>query len=298
MHVEKIKPQGYCKGVIYALKKVIDTVNNPDRNNKIYLLGMIIHNKLVCEELKQKGILILEGLNKLELVDSISDATVIISAHGVSSNVKEKIKQKGLKLVDATCPDVLKVHENVINYLNLGYEIIYIGKENHPETVGVLGESKDVHLVKELSDLDKLDSTKSYYVTNQTTLAHSFLALFHEKIKEQFPNVIIENNICMATTLREEALYGLNTELIVVVGDYSSSNTKKLVETAKIKAHSKQIIAIERASELLNYDLSMYSTALVTSGASTPKEITEQVVRFLQSDCKDLTILDEELIFF
>ena len=298
MLVEKIKPQGYCKGVILALEKCIETINNPNTKKPVYLLGMIIHNRFVCDELSKKDIIILDGNDKEKLLDQIDSGTVIISAHGVSNKVKEKALVKGLDIVDTTCPDVKKVHDSVLEYLEKGYEILYIGKENHPEAIGILEESAKIHLIDSLEKLDTLDKNIKYYVTNQTTLAHSYIEVYHTIIKELFPNAIIENNICLATTKREVALYDVKTDLIVVVGDYHSSNTQKLVEIAKNKAQSKAVIAIERACDLLKYNLAGYSSACVTSGASTPNEIVDQVIRFLASDGLDLDILNEELFFF
>ena len=129
-------------------------------------------------------------------------------------------------------------------------------------------------------------------------LISNLVATFHNKIKKLTNNVILENNICLATTKRENALYDIKTDLIVVVGDYNSSNTKKLVEVAKNRALAKAVIAIERARDLLNYDLTKYKEAYVTSGASTPSVMVDEVVKFLQSDGKDLTILSDTLLIF
>ena len=298
MKVKKVTPQGYCKGVILAIKKVLEVINNPETVKPIYLLGMIIHNRFVCSELEKMGITILEGTNKLELLDSITKGTVIISAHGASDKVKEKILDKNLLLVDTTCPDVKKVHDNVLHYLNLGYEILYIGKKNHPEALGVLEESRKIHLIENIDDLNVIDLNNKYYVTNQTTLSHDHVLSFHNKIKELTNNVILENNICLATTKRENALYDIKTDLIVVVGDYNSSNTKKLVEVAKNRALAKAVIAIERARDLINYDLSGYTEAYVTSGASTPSVMVDEVIKFLESDGLDLKILSDTLLIF
>ena len=298
MKVNKIKPQGYCKGVILAIKKCLEVINNPNTKKPIYLLGMLIHNHFVCEELAKKGVIILDGNNRMKMLESLKEGTVIISAHGVSNKVKEKASLMGLEIVDTTCPDVKKVHDNVINYLNNNYEVIYIGKKNHPEAVGVLEESNKIHLIDELTQLDILDKNKKYYVTNQTTLAHSYIEIYHNKIRNDFKEYIIENNVCLATTKRETALYNIKTDLIVVVGDKNSSNTQKLVETAKKMAQADAVIAIERANDLLKYNLSEFKEAYVTSGASTPNAIVDQVIKFLESNGKDLKILDEELTFF
>ncbi len=298
MKVNKIKPQGYCKGVILAINKCLEVINNPNTLKPIYLLGMLIHNRFVCDELAKKGLIMIDGNNRLEMLNNINEGTVIISAHGVSNKVKEAAYQKNLNIIDTTCPDVKKVHDNVLKYLNEGYEVIYIGKNNHPEALGVLEESDKIHLIDNISSLDSLDKNRKYYVTNQTTLAHSYIEIYHNYIKENFQDYLIENNICFATTKRETALYDIKTDLIVVVGDKNSSNTQKLVETAKKMAQANAVIAIERANDLLNFDLSIYKEAYVTSGASTPNVIVEQVIKFLESDGKDSKILDEQLLFF
>ena len=298
MQVKKIKPQGYCKGVILAINKCLEVIKNPNTKKPIYMLGMIIHNKYVCQELEKMGLVILEGINKLELLSNISTGTVIISAHGVNNKVKEAIISKGLDIIDTTCPDVRKVHDSVLKYLLDGYEVLYIGKRNHPEAIGILEESNDIHLIDDLPQLDEFDTTKKYYITNQTTLSNSHIIEYHNKIKEKFLNAVIENNICLATTNREKALYDIKTDLIVVVGDFHSSNTQKLVYVAKNKAYAKAVIAIEKAKDLLNYDLSSYNEAYVTSGASTPNAIVDEVIKFLESDCKDLSILNDNLFLF
>lgn len=296
MKVNKIMPQGYCKGVILALKKCIEVINNPNTVKPIYLLGMIIHNKFVCDELKNMGVIILEGNDKISLLENIDNGTVIISAHGVSKKVRDYALPKNINLIDTTCPDVKKVHDNVIDYINKGYEVLYIGKKNHPEAIGVLEESDKIILLDSTDMIKNINKNKKYYVTNQTTLSHDYINKFHEELKDNKIDVIIENNICLATTKREKALYDIKTDLIVVVGDYNSSNTAKLVLVAKEKAQTKAVIAIERASDLLNYDLSLYNEAYVTSGASTPNIIVEQVIKYLET--LDKNILNEELIFF
>ena len=202
MKVKKIKPQGYCKGVILALNKCIEVINNPNTKKPIYLLGMIIHNRFVCDELAKKGIIILEGNDKLALLDEINEGTVIISAHGVSKKVIDKALSKNIILIDTTCPDVKKVHDNVLKYIASSYQLLYIGKKNHPEAIGVLEESKEIILIDSVEQIANLDKKKKYYVTNQTTLAHSYIESFHNEIIKNKLDAVIENNICHATTKR------------------------------------------------------------------------------------------------
>ena len=297
MQVTKLSPQSYCKGVILALKKCISTIEDIKTERPIYLLGMIIHNKFVCDELKKMGITILEGDNKVELLDQINSGTVIISAHGVSLKVKEKAKSKGLNVIDATCPDVEKVHQNIFLYLNDGYEILYIGKKNHPESTGVLEESNKIYLLDSIDNIKDIDKNKKYYVTNQTTLSLDVVSKYHEEIKKIIPNAIIENKICMSTTRRELALNDIKHDLIIVVGDKKSSNTHKLYETAKNKADSKEVILIESAHDLLNFDFKDYQDIAITSGASTPIALVDQIVKYIENGF-DKEILNEELFFF
>lgn len=295
MNVIKITPQGFCNGVINALNKVNNTINDPNTIKPIYLLGMLIHNKFVCDNLEEKGVIILKDKPLNELIDSVTSGTIIISAHGVCSDIKKQILNKGLKLVDATCPIVNNVHLKNNSYLEKEYEILYIGKNGHPETIGVLGESNKIHLIDNIEKINLLDKSKKYYVTNQTTLSNDYVNQFHNIIKDTLKNVVVENNICNATTKREMALYNLETDLIIVVGDPKSSNTKKLVEVAKIKSKALDVIFIESAMDLINFDFSKYNTIHITSGASTPSQITDQVIRFINT--KDMKILKEKLFF-
>ena len=189
-------------------------------------------------------------------------------------------------------------HKSTYIKISLNIKKYKGGKKNHPEALGVLEESTKIHLIENISDLSIIDNNKKYYVTNQTTLSHDYVLNFHNEIKEITNNVVLENNICLATTKREVALHNIKTDLIVVVGDYQSSNTQKLVEIAKNKAFAKAVIAIERAKDLLNYDLTNYKEAYVTSGASTPSIMVDEVIQFLESDGLDLTLLSDTLLIF
>jgi len=296
MLVYKISPQGYCNGVKNAIKITSDSLNDDSIEKPIYLLGMLIHNKYVCNELEKKGVVILNSKSKLDDLEKIKHGSVIITAHGVEKKIKDIILDKGLNLIDATCPIVSNIHSKLLEHIEKGYEIIYIGKGTHPETIGVLNESDKIHLIENISDIEQIPNDRKYYVTNQTTLPIDTINLFHEKIKEKIDNIIIDNNVCLATTKRENALYDIKCDLLVIVGDKISSNCNKLFDVAKRKSLAKQVIFIENAKDLINFDLLDCNTAYVTSGASTPPEITDQVIRFLESDMKDLTILDEKLI--
>lgn len=283
MQITELKPNGYCGGVTTALKKTIAAINKYQGQN-IYLLGMLIHNETVCEALKAKGVIILEGNSRLKMLDEITNGIVIISAHGVCQKVYAKIKEKGLTLIDATCPNVLIIHQKIKEHLEKGYHVLYIGSKNHPEAIGVCDEDERIKLITSLNDLACLDKEKNYYITNQTTLALSELSVYHDYIKKNFKKALIENKICLATTKRQEALYNLTGDLLIVIGGKESSNTEKLVKAAAEKAHFQKIIKILDVTDLTHYDLTNCDNIYITSGASTPHIIIENVIKYLKKE--------------
>lgn len=287
MEVTRIKPQGYCNGVMYALAMLDDILAKPETEKPIYLLGQIIHNKQIMNKYLEKGVIILDDptKTKLELLDSISRGTVVFSAHGVAPDVYQKALMKKLNIVDATCVKVKKIHDLITTKIANGYDIIYIGTKNHPECEGMLNINKDrIHLVTKLSDIESLHLTnEKLYVTNQTTLSQFDLADIHLELKSKYQNLEIEDSICNATSLRQTAMANQKkVDLCIVVGDKSSSNTKKLVDVSNNKAHIKTIL-IETLKDLDLNLLKDIKTISVSSGASTPKEITDEVISFLEN---------------
>ncbi len=284
MIVNKITPQGFCKGVEGAIKIVKSTLESNDR--PIYLLGEIIHNKNVIDELSQLGAITIptNGKTRLELLDEIDKGTVIFSAHGVSPKVYEKAKEKGLNIVDATCPMVTLVHNNIIKKLNAGYSIIYIGTKSHPEAEGVLGISSSIHFLSSNDDIDNLSiENDKIYVTNQTTLSIYDMALIYDKLQAKYPNIEIDNKICNATTIRQEAIRNQpKADLCIIVGDKLSSNTKKLVKVSKEYAKIKTI-QCEDLSSLDKLELSDVNIVNISSGASTPEYIVDEIITYLKS---------------
>ena len=174
MKINKIEPQGYCNGVKRALDIIDEAMNNTSIKRPIYLLGSIIHNKNVVNSFINKGAILIEDKNKtrLELLDEINEGSVVFSAHGVCPEVYEKAKSKNLNIIDATCGYVKIVHQKINDYLNKGYDIIYIGTKNHPECEGVLGISKKIHFISNIDDISNLNINNDFiYCTNQTTLS-------------------------------------------------------------------------------------------------------------------------------
>lgn len=285
MNIKKVIPSGYCKGVVNAIKIAKQTrVDYPNEN--IYILGMLVHNTYVSKELEQLGIITLDDTNidKMQLLDTINDGIVIFTAHGISKEIKDKAIQKGLKCVDATCDDVLKTQNIIKKYVNDGYDIIYFGKKNHPEADAVLSISEKIHLVSTINDLNSLNiSNNKIFLTNQTTISYLELNELIEKAKQIYPNIVIENEICNATSSRQLAITSLtDCDLLYVVGDSKSNNTNKLVEIG-IKHGIKKVLLIQNFKEINKNDLIGIDNIYVTAGASTPPVLIDEVIKYLSS---------------
>jgi 4-hydroxy-3-methylbut-2-enyl diphosphate reductase len=213
---------------------------------------------------------------------------VIFTAHGVSPLVKSRARARGLHVIDATCPDVTKTHDLVQDFVGRGYEVIYIGKKGHPEPEGVIGEAPDhVTLVEAEADLDHLPArvTKAerLVVTNQTTLSQWDTARLIESIRVRFPHVEVYNEICHATQVRQEAVATMakGADLAIVVGDPRSNNTNRLAQVAEELA-GVPAIRIESVADLTPAMLEGKGRVAITSGASTPSQITRAVIRYVE----------------
>ncbi len=274
-----INPHGYCAGVSHALKVALSTIDSTT-NGPIYLLGNLIHNKIVTKSLEDKGIITIDikGKSRLELLDYIESGTVIFSAHGVSDKVREKTLNKGLTIVDASCGKVLFIHKRVKEYLNKGYTVFYIGKKGHPEAESILEENSSIKLIETIDDINTLVNSENIYVTNQTTLSTVDTIDIYNKIKEIYPNAVLDNNICNATSVRQEALYDLkDSDLCIVVGDMLSSNSKSLVKIAKTKSNIDSIL-IESENDITKDLIDKYNNIAVTSSASCPEDVFNKVI--------------------
>src|SRR5437879_11570986 len=171
MDVLKITPRGYCHGVVEAIRAAKQTAKARP-GEKVLLLGYLVHNTHVTDELQENGIELVDSDNRLEGLDTIDSGTVIFTAHGVSPAVKAKAAARGLNMVDATCSDVVVTHDLVKDLVERGYDVVYIGRRGHPEPEGVIGEAPGkVHLVQDPQDIDALDITNARIaVTCKTTL--------------------------------------------------------------------------------------------------------------------------------
>lgn len=286
MIVKKITPRGFCKGVYNAVHIVKKSLEDQTLPRPIYVLGFIVHNKSVVEELKELGAITLDDrlTSRLDLIKDITQGTIILSAHGTDEAVKERILNNGLTLIDATCNDVYKTHDSIKEYLEKGYNIIYIGKMNHPETNASLSISPKVTLVETIEDLNNIRISEPIFVTNQTTFSINDITPIHNKIKELYQEVIITEEICNATRFRQNAIIEGNKDVdfCYIVGDPRSNNSKNLVKIS-IETTNTPTKLIESVKDIDLKDLLGVKTISVSSGASTPNRLTQEVIEYLQN---------------
>lgn len=286
MNVIKISPRGYCYGVVDAIQLAKTVAKDANTPRPIYVLGQIVHNRHAVESLESLGIVTLDGPDRLSILEQITVGTVVFTAHGVSPQVKARARAKGLNCIDATCPDVTRTHDLVLNLVAQGYEIIYIGKKGHPEPEGVIGEApQHVHLIEYAADVAslQLDAPK-LAVTNQTTLSTWDTTAAIEAVQRKYPHVEVFNEICMATQVRQQAAVeqGRNTDLVLVVGDTRSNNSNRLVQVVQENA-GRPAFLIDSVADIRPEWLDGKQTIGVTSGSSTPSELTREVIRYLES---------------
>jgi len=284
MEVLKITPRGYCHGVVDAFriaKRVREETAGP-----VHMLGMLVHNTHATDDLQREGIALVDQPDRLAGLEQIKDGTVIFTAHGVSPEVKRRAVELGLKPVDATCSDVVRTHDLVADLASKGYDVVYIGRKGHPEPEGVIGEAPGkVHLVQDPEDIDALDLKGSRIaVTCQTTLSVWDTEDLIGKVKARYPQAEVHNEICRATQERQEAAVeaAQHVDLVIVVGSPRSSNSLRLVEVVKNLGH-KPAYLVDRLEDL---DLSWFAGMKkvgVTSGASTPTQLTRRVVEYLEA---------------
>ncbi|GCF07168.1 4-hydroxy-3-methylbut-2-enyl diphosphate reductase [Dictyobacter arantiisoli] len=288
MEVIKISPRGYCYGVVDALTIARKAAKDTSLPRPIYIIGQIIHNRHAIDELTTMGVETLDGPNRAEILEQVQTGTVIFTAHGVSPEVKQRAIDRGLTCIDATCPDVTKTHDLVKDLVGKGYYILYVGKKGHPEPEGVMGEIPGhVSLVEVEADVDALALTPAQQekiaVSTQTTLSQWDTRRVIRYIKDRYPQAEVHVDICAATQTRQEAVaaQAQGADLTVVVGDPRSNNTNRLVQVSEELA-GVPAVRIEDLSQLDPTWLKGKKRVAVTAGASTPSQLTREVIRFLE----------------
>lgn len=287
MKVTLANPRGFCAGVdraIAIVERALERYGAP-----IYVRHQVVHNKFVVNSLAEKGAIFVE-----EISDVPRGSIVIFSAHGVSKDVRSMAQQYGLKVYDATCPLVTKVHTEVVKYREKGRTVILIGHAGHPEVEGTLGQVKQgVILIETKQDVAHLqieDETKLAYVS-QTTLSVDDTTEIIQALKERFPNISgpRKDDICYATQNRQDAVKSLakSCDLVLVVGSPNSSNSNRLKELA---SHNNiEAYLIDGADEIQMEWLQGKTKIGVTAGASAPEVLVERVVQ-------KLTLLGTEIV--
>ena len=285
MKVELITPQGYCAGVIRAIDVAIKAkMDNKDKN--VYVLGMLVHNQHVISHLNDKGIITLLGKEEDEINNLKPNDVLIFTAHGHDEKLEELARNKGIIIYDATCSRVKANIDIVKKEINEGHQVIYIGQNGHKETMAALSISNKVSLydTKLLINYQFI-TDKSPLVINQTTLNFYDLKCIHDDIKAHIPGARIIDEICPATRLRQEALAKIpsDTDVIFIVGDKKSSNTNKLFDIAKKLYTDKDVYMVSSLNDVLNINLNGKEKASISSGASTPKFIVDEIYNYLIS---------------
>ena len=275
-------PRGFCAGVDRAIKIVEMALEK--WGEPVYVRDEIVHNKYVVDELKSKGAIFIK-----EVSDAPVDRPIIFSAHGVPKSVPLEAKSRKMIYVDATCPLVSKVHIEADRHFDNGLQIIMIGHEGHPETIGTMGQLPEggVLLVESTKDVENLivrDPNKLAYVT-QTTLSIDDTAEVVEALKTRFPTIVgpHKEDICYATSNRQAAVKEIAPEVdaLIVIGAPNSSNSQRLVEVAK-KAGCKNSQMVQRAAEI-NWNLLINIKSVgITAGASAPEILVNEVVDALK----------------
>jgi 4-hydroxy-3-methylbut-2-en-1-yl diphosphate reductase len=281
MQIFLANPRGFCAGVDRAIEIVERALKL--HGAPIYVRHEVVHNKFVVEDLRRKGAVFVEALN-----DIPAGSTVIFSAHGVPKTVFAEAEQRGLRIFDATCPLVTKVHVEVAKMRSQGKEIIMIGHDGHPEVEGTMGQCPDgMYLVEDEEDVAKLkvkDESQLAFVT-QTTLSVDDAEKVIAALKTRFPAIIgpKKDDICYATQNRQDAVKAMTAkcDLVIVVGSPNSSNSNRLREVATnlgIESHM-----VDTAGELDPAWLVGKNTVGVTSGASAPEVLVQAVIERLKT---------------
>lgn len=299
MKVYLAKPRGFCAGVDRAIDVVeiaLDIYGPP-----VYVRHEIVHNDHVCNELRKKGAIFVDDMKEIP-----TGSVTVFSAHGVSPAIKEEARERNLKVIDATCPLVTKVHLEAIRYAKRGYHIVLIGHRNHVEVEGTMGEAPDsITLVESPSDVQNLklpQEDKLVYLT-QTTLSVDDTTDVIRALKARYPHIEgpPTDDICYATTNRQMAIKEMASkcDLILVIGSRTSSNSNRLVEVAIANGCRSKLI--NDSSDLMKELFDGVDKVGITAGASAPEILVQDVVRWLEKqfpvEFADLDVIKEDVVF-
>ena len=293
------KPRGFCAGVERAIDIVEQALEVFDK--PVYVRKEIVHNRHVVDALREKGAVFVDEISEIP-----SGATAIFSAHGVAPEVWSDAKAKGLRILDATCPLVTKVHLEVLRYAREDYSIVLIGHADHDEVIGTRGEAPDriqvVESVDGVHELQVPDPRKVVCLT-QTTLSMDDTAEIMEALRERFPDMTLpaKDDICYATQNRQRAVKAMagEVDLVLVIGATNSSNSNRLREVAEMAGVKAMLI--QQVSDLDPAAFEGVRRVGVTSGASTPEFLVQDVVAYCHrlgvDEVNDLVVTEENVKF-
>jgi 4-hydroxy-3-methylbut-2-enyl diphosphate reductase len=294
-----LKPRGFCAGVVRAIDVVriaLDLYGPP-----VYVRKEIVHNRHVVDELREAGAIFVEELDEVP-----HGARAIFSAHGVAPSVRSEARERSLKVIDATCPLVTKVHLEAVRFAREGSSIVLIGHKDHDEVIGTLGEvpgcSFLVETVEDVERLDLPDPTRVRYLT-QTTLSLDETRDIIERLKQRFPMIQgpPAQDICYATENRQMAVKAVSAvvDLLLVVGSQNSSNSKRLVEVARNSGVPAYLV--NDCGDVDRAWLADVRNVAVTAGASAPEHLVEELMDFLggigYTTLEEIELVDEDVRF-
>lgn len=296
------KPRGACAGVdraVQTVERVLELYGKP-----VYIKHEIVHNKVIVEDLAQKGAITVDNLQEIP-----EGSVVVFSAHGSRPEEYREAQKRGLKVVDATCPLVTKVHLEVGRFIKKGYKIIYIGQKEHIEGVGVVAEGLElgekIPIVETVEDVDNLsgfESAEKLIYLNQTTLNLSEVEKVVQALKSKFAQIAdpLSSDICYATTNRQKAVVELakQSDVVLVVGSKTSSNSKKMVERVKeIGVNGYLVDCLED----IDFDWFEGKNVLgLSAGASAPEYKVAEIVKYFKNlgvNTKELIVMEEKIKF-
>jgi len=295
----RVRPRGFCAGVVRAVDIVelaLEAYGRP-----VYVHHEIVHNRYVVDQLRRRGAIFVESIDEVPM-----ESVLVFSAHGVPPRVRIEAQERKLRVIDATCPLVTKVHLEALKFAREGRTVILIGHRDHQEIIGTSGEAPDrtlvVGSVEEVDRLQVPDPMRLAFLT-QTTLSLYDTQEIVARLRQKFPSIVgpASDDICYATQNRQEAVEALTreVELILVVGSANSSNSNRLVEVANRAGVASRLI--EDANDIDESSVGGYKTIGLTAGASAPEILVEQVSQRLSAfgftNHRDLDLIREDVRF-
>jgi len=265
---------GFCWGVERAVRMAIEAT---ETGKRVYLLGEVIHNSEVIRDLERRGAVLVSSPDQVDDREGL----LVIRAHGVPKKVKERAKELGITVVDGTCPFVERVQQLAEGFEISGRVPIIVGKAGHPEVQGVLGHTRSGVVVEKVEDVDMLPEMRKVGVVSQTTWNREEFRMICRRIEERFEDVVVKDTICPTTRARIEGArrLAMDVDLMIVIGDRSSSNTTHLAEEC---SRITRTYLVGKADEIDPSWLHGVESVGITGGASTPRWMIEEVARKLE----------------